>query len=173
MYLMYADESGDCGMPADGSPCRYFCLSGVVVHETRWQDTINDILQFRRNLKLRYGVFLEAELHSAEMIGRGKHLDASLQKLMKHERLAIIRQFADMLAGLSGISIINVVIDKNGKVPDKARVFQWAWYSLFQRFENTIRYRNFPGPESQHERGIVFPDNTDGGRLTRFLTQMR
>ena len=129
MYLMYADESGDCGMPADGSPCRYFCLSGVVVHETRWQDTINDLLTFRRSLKQRYGVFLEAELHSAEMIGRAKKLDPSVQNLKKHQRLAIIRQFADMLAGLSGISIINVVIDKHGKVPDKERVFQWACFS--------------------------------------------
>jgi len=34
---MYVDESGDSGLPSDGSPTRYFCLSGLVVHELRWQ----------------------------------------------------------------------------------------------------------------------------------------
>ena len=38
MYLMYVDESGDCGV--DGSPSRYFCLAGMVVHELRWRDTM-------------------------------------------------------------------------------------------------------------------------------------
>ncbi len=173
MYLMYADESGDCGMPADGSPCRYFCLSGVVVHELRWLDTINELLAFRRWLRQRYGVFLEAEIHAAEMVNKPGKLDPSLRQLKKHERLAIVRQFADKLATLSDIRIINVVVDKLGKVPDKEEVFRWAWYSLFQRFDNTIRYRNFPGPNHQHERGIVFPDNTDGGKLKQFLARMR
>lgn len=173
MYLMYADESGDCGMPEDGSPSRYFCLSGVVVHELRWLDTINELLLFRRWLKQKYGVFLEAEIHAAEMIGRSSKLNPSLQRLKKHERLAIVRQFADKLATLPDIRIINIVVDKHGKVPNKDEVFRWAWYSLFQRFENTIRHRNFPGPNSQHERGIIFPDNTDGGKLKHFLTTMR
>jgi hypothetical protein len=173
MYLMYADESGDCGMPADGSPTRYFCLSGVVVHELRWLDTINELLNFRRWLRARYGVFLKAEIHAGEMISKPGKLDPTLQRLRKHERLAIIRQLADKLATLSDIRIINIVVDKHGKVPDKDEVFRWAWYSLFQRFENTIRNRNFPGPNNQHERGIIFPDNTDGEKLKQFLSQMR
>jgi hypothetical protein len=173
MYLMYVDESGDCGKPSDGSPCRYFCLSGVVVHELRWLDTINEILNFRRWLRTKYGVFLEAEIHAAEMISKPSKLDPTLQRLSKHERLAIVRQFADKIATLSELRIINVIVDKHGKVPDKEEVFRWAWYSLFQRFENTIRYRNFPGPKIPDERGIVFPDNTDGGKLRKFLTTMR
>ena len=173
MYLMYADESGDCGMPADGSPCRYFCLSGVVIHELRWLDAINELLVFRRWLRQRYGVFLEAEIHSAEMISKPSKLHPTLRQLRKHDRLAIIRQMADKLATISDLRIINVVVDKHGKAPNKEEVFRWAWYSLFQRFENTIRHRNFPGPNNQHERGIIFPDNTDGGKLKRFLTRMR
>ncbi len=54
MYLMYVDESGDCGMPADGSPSNLFCLSGVVIHELAWRDTIAELLRFRRWLKGRY-----------------------------------------------------------------------------------------------------------------------
>ncbi len=173
MYLMYADESGDCGMPAQGSPSNLFCLSGLVVHELRWLDTLAELLRFRHWLKRRYKVDLDVELHAADMISKPGRLDPSIQQLKKHQRLAIIRHFTDQIATLADVSIINVVVDKRGRVPDKDEVFRWAWYSLFQRFENTIRAGNFTGPKNLHERGIVFPDNTDGGKLKRFLTDMR
>lgn len=173
MYLMYVDESGDCGLPSDGSPTTLFCLSGVVVHELAWKDTIAELLQFRRWLKGRYHVYLDAEIHAADMINKPNKVDASLQALRKHERLAVIRLFADQIGRLKDISIINVVVDKKGKVQNKDDVFRWAWYALFQRFENTIRRENFPGPKNPLERGVVFPDNTDGGKLREFLQAMR
>ncbi len=173
MYLMYADESGDCGMPGDGSPSRLFCLSGLVVHELRWRDTVAELIRFRHWIKQKYGVYLDAEIHAAAMINKPGKVDRSLGKLRKHQRLAIIRHFADKIKMLSDVSIINVVVDKQGRVPDKDEVFRWAWYSLFQRFENTIRYGNFPGLKNLHERGIIFPDNTDGGKLRLFLNDMR
>ncbi len=174
MYLMYVDESGDCGLPSEGSPSALFCLSGIVVHELRWQDTMRQLLSFRHWLKGRYKVFLEDELHAADMISKPSKIASSLQRLAKHERLAIIRNFADEIAKLADVSILNVVVDKRtGKVPTKDEVFRWAWYSLFQRFENTIRYQNFPGPKNADERGIIFPDATDGQKLKRFLESMR
>jgi hypothetical protein len=174
MYLMYVDDSGDCGMPADGSPSNLFCLSGLVVHELRWKQTLADLAAFRRWLRCRYKVNIEDELHAAEMINKPSKLAASLQRLRKHERLAIIRHFADAIAGLSDVNVINVVVDKRtGKVPNKDEVFRWAWYAMFQRFENTIRYQNFPGPKNSDDQGLVFPDNTDGQKLKRFLQQMR
>ena len=114
MYLMYVDESGDCGMPADGSPSRLFCLTGIVVHELSWLTTIDEILKFRRWLKSRYKIYLETELHAAEMINKPSKLDASLQQLKKHQRLAVIRHFADTIATLRDINIISVVVDKQG-----------------------------------------------------------
>jgi Protein of unknown function (DUF3800) len=174
MYLMYVDDSGDCGMPADGSPSNLFCLSGVVVHELRWQDTLSKLADFRRWLWRRYKVNIEDEIHSADMISKPSKVAASFQRLPKHERLAIIRHFANKIATLVDISIINVYVDKrSGRVPNKEEVFRWAWYSLFQRFENTIRGQNFPGPRNVDNRGIVFPDNTDGKKLKKFLNAMR
>ena len=175
MYLMYVDESGDCGLPANGSPTNLFCLSGVVVHELRWwRDTIVDLLSFRHWLKRKYHIFLDDELHAAEMINAPRKLAPSLQRLKKHERLGIIRHFADKIATLSNVSIINVVIDKRGvKAPSKEEVFRRAWYALFQRFENTISRQNFPGPKNSDDRGVVFPDNTDGQKLRQFLEDMR
>ena len=174
MYLMYVDESGDCGTTADRSPTKFFCLAGVVVHELRWKDTMAELLHFRYWLKSRYKVYLDDEIHAAEMINKPSRLGRSLQKLPKHVRLAILRQFADQIAKLSDVSIINVVVDKRtGKVSDKDEVFRRAWYALFQRFENTISRQNFPGPKNADDRGIVFPDNTDGQKLRKHLETMR
>ncbi|MEX0774754.1 MAG: DUF3800 domain-containing protein [Phycisphaeraceae bacterium] len=129
MYLMYVDDSGDCGMPADGSPSNFFCLSGLVVHELRWKDTLGELARFRRWLRGRYGVNIEDELHAAEMINKPSKMAPSLQRLAKHQRLAIIRHFADTLATLSDVNIINVVVDKrSGRVPNKDEVYRWAWY---------------------------------------------
>ena len=49
MYLMYVDESGDTGLA--NSPTRYFVLSGIVVHESRWREFINALVAFRRTLR--------------------------------------------------------------------------------------------------------------------------
>ena len=70
------------------------------------------------------------------------------------------------------ISIINVVIDKQGK-PINYDVFDMAWKVLIQRFENTIRRRNFPGPANPDERGMIFPDRTDDKKLTQMARKMR
>jgi len=48
MYFFYVDESGDTGLV--NSPSRYFVLSGIVVHELKWHDTLEAIIAFRRSL---------------------------------------------------------------------------------------------------------------------------
>lgn len=176
MYLMYVDESGDTGLvhPRGSSPTRYFCLTGLVVHELRWADTLTSLLQFRHWLKAKYHVYLDDELHASEMFRRPKDMPPSLGRLAKHERLSILRQHANEIGRLANIRLICVCVDKReGKDADSNAVFRRAWYALFQRFENTILYRNFPGPPNDQERGIVFPDATDAKKLRDHLNDMR
>lgn len=174
MYLMYVDESGDCGLPSDNSASSLFCLSGIVVHELRWKATMDGLVAFRRWLYRTYKVNIEDELHAADLINKPSRLPASLQRLKKHERLAIVRHFADAIAGLSDVNVINVVVNKRTThITSKDEVFRRAWYAMFQRFENTIAHHNFPGPRNTDDQGIVFPDNTDGEKLKRYLRAMR
>lgn len=162
MYLMYVDESGDTGLV--GSPSRYFTLSGIVVHEKNWRQFIERLLAFRKTLKSVYGLGIRTELHAAEYVRK------PVGGLAKHDRLAILRNTLDEIAKIPDISITNVVVDKQGK-PEGYDVFQKAWGVLFQRFENTMFYGNFPGGHKD-EFGMVLSDATAGQKLTLMVRKM-
>ena len=163
MYLMYVDESGDTGLAK--SPSTYFALSSLVVHESRWRELIQLLIAFRRTLRAVYDLPLRAEIHSAEFI---RH--PPVMGMPKHIRLAILRNFLDELAKIDFISITNVIIDKRRK-PSTYDVFSNAWQILFQRFENTMKYKNFPG-HYQRDFGIVINDNTEGMKLQKLVRKM-
>jgi Protein of unknown function (DUF3800) len=57
MYLMYVDESGDTGLGR--SPTNYFALSGIIVHESRWREFINQLIAFRKTLRAVYSLAFE------------------------------------------------------------------------------------------------------------------
>lgn len=162
MYLMYVDESGDTGL--DGSPTRYFALSGIVVHEKQWRAFINHLLAFRKTLKSVYALPIRTEIHSSEFIR------SPVASLKKHDRLAILRNSLDELTKFPDISITSVIVDKSTKAAGYD-VFQSAWGTLFQRFENTLRYANFPGG-LKDDYGIVLTDATAGHKLSRLVRRM-
>jgi hypothetical protein len=55
--------------------------------------------------------------------------------------------------------------------PPDYDVFGTAWQLLFQRFENTLLYGNFPGAH-RDDYGIVITDNTDGMKLQKLVRRM-
>lgn len=166
MYFMYVDESGDPGL--NNSPTRYFILTGLVVHELRWQECLDLIIDFRKRMRDAFGLRLREEIHAAHMINNPGHLVS----IKRNDRLSILRFFLHEISGFPDVSIINVVIDKQGK-PADYDVMENAWAALIQRFSNTITHRNFPGPANADERGFIVPDNTDAQRLTALLRKMR
>ncbi len=167
MHLMYVDESGDPGL-AEQSPTRYYVLSGLVVHELRWRGCLDMLVDFRRELRRKYGLRMKEEFHTAQMLTR----PGALVRIKRHDRLAMIRAFADVLAAIPDLNILNVVVDKQGKPPD-CDVFELAWKTLVQRFENTIGHHNFPGPANSDERGFVLADHTDDRKLMSVFRRMR
>jgi hypothetical protein len=162
MYLMYVDESGDTGLT--NSPSPIFCLSGIVVHEKRWRDFVNRLIAFRRTLNSVYGLPIRTELHASEYIRYPIH------GLAKYERLSILRNTIDELAKTPDILITNIVVDKSTK-GEGYDVFQNAWGTLFQRFENTLLHGNFPGG-FKDDYGLVLTDATAGEKLSRMVRRM-
>lgn len=168
MFLMYIDESGDAGaLPY--SPTRFFVLSGLVVHESRWNDALNALIDFRKMLNTRFGFRLREEFHASELINSPGTLD----RIKKHDRLEILRLYADQLAALQYLNLINVVVDKQGKASGYD-VFEMAWKALIQRFENTIASKRFPVSfKDADEQGMLIPDATDDKKLRQLLRKMR
>jgi hypothetical protein len=82
-----------------------------------------------------------------------------------------VKLFADKLASMTELNIISVLVDKQGKTPPYD-VFENAWRALIQRFENTISWGNFAGPQNTDERGMIVCDNTDSKKLTGLIRRM-
>jgi len=166
MYLMYVDESGDVGLV--NSPSRYFVLVGLVLHELRWQQIKDELITFRRELKQLFGLKLREEIHASHLISH----PGALVRIPKHHRLEILRRHADKLASMPDLSLVCVIVDKQGKAP-AYNVFEQAWQALIQRFENTLSHRNFSGPKNPDDRGMLFPDHTDDKKVNGLLRRMR
>lgn len=166
MYLMYVDESGDSGLI--NSPTRYFALTGLVVHELRWKVYLDQIIDFRRQLKSKFGLKLREEIHASAMINH----PGELVRIKRNDRLTIIRKYAEIMATMTDISLINILVDKQDK-ESSFGVFESAWRALIQRFENTISNRNFPGPANPDDKGMIFSDNSDNKKITTLLRKMR
>lgn len=163
MYLVYLDESGDVGVR--NSPSQYFVLSCIVVHESSWKSFLNDLIDFRRYLKKRYGILMKEEIHAAELLRSGKLKRA----IPKNDRLDLLKKCLRFLNSRDDISIITVSCKKSGTNRD---FFEVAWKFMIQRIDNTITYRNFPNSFGG-DRCVLLSDNTDGGKLVRLLREMR
>jgi hypothetical protein len=110
---MYVDESGNVGLV--NSPTRYFVLTGIVLHELRWQPYIEQILDFRRRMKTAFGLRMrEAKIKTAHA---AKFLTdpGELKRIKRNDHLTILRYFAAELASMPDLNVINIVIDKYGK----------------------------------------------------------
>jgi hypothetical protein len=147
------------------SPTTHFALSGLVIHESRWRDFTSQIADFRKTLRRVYGLPVRTELHASQFIK-----SPPIPGMNRHIRLAILRNFVDELAKMNFVSITNIIVDKSTK-PAGYDVFAHAWQALFQRFENTLSYGNFPGGH-RNDYGIVLTDATDGRKLQRMVRRM-
>ncbi|MCA5005479.1 DUF3800 domain-containing protein [Sphingobacterium bovistauri] len=161
---MYVDESGDVGV--NNSPTRYFILSAIVIHELRWKQTLESLVEFRKFLRDTKGLKLREEIHCTELINK----PGKLIRIKRNDRLDIIKKCIDWLNLQPDLNVFSVVIDKNNRNDD---IFELAWNTLIMRFENTISNKNFRGPSNTDDRGMILSDNTEGTKLRRLVRKMR
>ena len=160
---MYSDESGDVG--TRNSPSNYFVLSSLIIHEANWLPLLDDLIDFRRALKNRYELLMSEEIHASEFINGRLSLQANIAR---NDRLDLLKKCLKWLSLRNDISLITVRVLKVAGND----VFDYAWRTFIQRFENTLKHRNFPGGVGA-DTGIIIADNTDGGKLRSLLREMR
>lgn len=161
---MYVDESGDPGKV--NSPCKYFVLTGIIFHESKWANILKELVIFRRNLKTMYGLNIREEIHSTKFINS----PGNLKGIKKHNRVHILKLCLKWLNSQKDIRTFSIVINKTNCRQD---VFIRAWDALINRFENTLKNKNLPGANENDNRGIIIPDNTDKKKLTQLIRRMR
>jgi len=166
MFLAYCDESGDIGIK--NSPSRYFCLSGIIIHEHSWRQMLDELIAFRRHLKNKYGLLMKEEIHAAEFVNGRVSLK---NNITRYERLRILIECMEFLNSRNYISIITLRCDKSIRTsPDD--VYERAWKYFLQRIENTTKHNNFKSPNN-HDRTIIIPDMGDVARLKTIVRKMR
>jgi hypothetical protein len=163
---MYVDESGDSGMV--NSPTRYFVLTGIVIHELRWNEYLNRLIDFRKRMRSAFGLLLREEIHAARMLNK----PGEMVRIKRNDRLSIIKHLVDELAAMQHLSIINIVVDKKGK-PNDYDVLENAWRALLQRYSNTMSHHNFPGPANSDDYGLILPDMSEVKKITEIIRKMR
>lgn len=166
MYLMYVDESGDVGI--NNSPTKYFVLSAIVIHELRWKHFLQNIVDFKREIKSIKGMNFREEIHCNELISRPR----KLKRIKRNERLDIIKRAITFLNSQHDIKVFSVVVNKTTKAKD-ADIFNIAWNALINRFDTTLIYKNFTPSPNFNDKGIIISDNTDGDKLRKLVRQMR
>jgi len=166
MYFLYVDESGDVGTKAGSSP--KFALSGMVLHELVWHDTLQAIINFRKQLRQTSGLKLREEIHAHQMLQK----PGALARIAKSIRLRILRDTLDFMEQLPDVSLIHIVFDKTGRT-GAFDVFEMTWRTLLQRFHNTISHKNFPGPQNPQDFGLVITDRTDEPKLRTLARKLR
>lgn len=126
------------------------------------------VTAFRQRMRYAFGLQIREEIHSARFLTN----PGALVRIPKHDRVAILRHFADELANMPGLSVINVIVDKGDK-PVTYDVFEHAWRALVQRFESTLVRNTFPNAMAKGECGMIFADGHTSTKLISMYAELR
>lgn len=109
MYMMFVDESGDPGYPADGKwsdfgGSKIFAKVGVVLHGWKWKAWNDRLLQFKK----RNGLAWNDEI-KASHIRKGKGCFVGWDSA---RRVGFLNDLANLIGVNVDITLIGIVIDK-------------------------------------------------------------
>lgn len=170
MYLTYADESGDSGRGKGGTP--FFVISGVIVHESYWNEIFSKFLELRRYLRYEYNVPQRITLHASDIVNGHGDFHHSQYGLSTKDRFKLYRDVLEFLAQLTEIRVLNVFIRKD-KIPADwdEDIFDWAWTLFIQRFHNSIDKNGALAIDNDY--GLLITDRTHDDQLRRLMRRMR
>jgi hypothetical protein len=162
VWLTYFDESGDSGVT--NSPTRFFVLSCVAVHDTRWTDTLDKLITMRRQIRKQHEISTRKEIKALDIRkGRGplEPLRWSLNRRM--EFFANIMKYeANELDHLRAFAI---AIDKQPAHERGSEPRETAWQYAMQRIDRMC--------QEDDERAIVFPDEGHGNMIKKLMRRIR
>ncbi|MBM3151216.1 MAG: DUF3800 domain-containing protein [Chloroflexi bacterium] len=160
MQIAYYDESGDDGYPKYSSP--FFILTALYISYLNWRPAFDTIVEFRRSLKISFGIPIRMELHTKHFL-LNKNPDEKLG-LSEIDRITVADLFCDLIANLN-VKIINVVIVKPRIRNSNYEVLDTALTYSIQRIENDLN----PSRNPDQKFMII----TDAGRVGKMCHTAR
>jgi len=164
VYICYFDESGDPGIPSAtlNSPTNWFVLGCVLMQDSDWLDTLNALVDLRRELKSNHGLPVRGELKGTHFLsGKGifKGRGIGLER-----RMRIYRFIMNYQSGLP-IKTFSVAVEKQ-KAAEKGWEPQYcAWTFALQRLDTLCRKAD--------DRCMIFPDEGYGLFIKKLMRAHR
>jgi hypothetical protein len=177
MYFIYANESGDTGLKKPGGT-PFFVISGLIIHESFWNEFFQKIVDLRRGFHQTYGIPQRTPFHATDIVNGHDAYHHSQYGMTTADRFNLYREVLEFLAAQKGmIYVLNVFIQK-GKFLDKNQdVFEWGWKIFLQRFHNTLWPGDAKAPPGQlageGDYGFLINDRTKDDKLRLLMRQMR
>ncbi|MGW6280328.1 DUF3800 domain-containing protein [Kribbella sp. NPDC055071] len=141
VFLAYVDETGDPGPISKDGASLCYALGCLIIPIADWPRAFDEIIEFRRRVRDRFGIPMRAELKANYLIRNGGPLRQL--KLAPAERSLIYRAHLRMIHSIGGRGFA-VVIDKRGSEAPAPEIFHTAWETLLQRLERTSHYEKAP-----------------------------
>lgn len=129
MYLAYIDESGSTGSVANGGS-KSFTLGCVLVRSSKWAETFDAVLGYRRYLREEFGVRLRDEIKANHLLQNGGGFRRL--SLSEQARYSIYRGTLRLVAKVDARAF-GVVIRK--EFLSDGDPHEWAWIFLLQRLK--------------------------------------
>jgi hypothetical protein len=157
----YIDETGDTGAVANGGS-RTYTLGCVLVPMHRWTDSLDYLINLRRNLKTTYGLKMSQEVKANHLVGvKSVYRELGLGDGQVRD---IYRRHVDAtVQSCSGVGA--VVIHKSEINRSDIDVFATAWEYLFTRLRKRTEERQQPL--------VIVHDQGEEDRVRKHLRRFR
>ncbi len=162
MYFAYFDESGDSGFT--NSPTNTFTLSGILIHQKNWLNTLDQSISFRRFLRDKFHLMPRNELKATSLIHN--KADVKAAGINYQARMAAYRSVMRFQRKVGTLQTFAVVVVKD-RIQQKATSDprEIAWRYALQRIE---RFGT-----AQGENVMIFPDDGHGEFIKKKVRQIR
>lgn len=167
MHLLYVDESGDPGPKGAG---KRFVVSGLILHETQWNECFRVVKDLRLQLKEEFRIRRNRELHANKTIaGRGALWG---YRWPVEDRVRLVQVILEAISQMPSVRSVNVCVSKNSQPFQGKRgysVLETAWKFLLQRFQNYLTHQK----TTPSEFGMVLHDLGHEVEVRKLMRRMR
>lgn len=166
MYLLYTDESGDCGefdskkSNQTGSP--YFIVTGAMLRADKWKNALENLKSFRKKIAQQGYLPYDIEFHCSELID--PHKIKAYTNLNVKERWHLIESFAEIIGQQLDFRIISIVIDKTKSNLKPEQYLKASVSALYEAFDSAL--------QEEKTHGLVFMDRANEKAIQTHVRQL-